>query len=147
MLKIEKRLIIGHVILFAVCAICRVYCQINIEDWYYRYQFEELYMWDLVLAKPLFYYSIGFLATFFLARKAFRDDLALPYKLLGIVAAVLFILYLLAAGMLACVAMLSISPLPEGYYIALKVILDYYELLCIPGMLFGLAAEKRWKTQ
>lgn len=104
-------------------------------------------MLDLVFAKPLFYYAVGFLATFFLARKAFRDDLNLPYKLLGIIAAVLFILYLLAAGMLACVAVLSISPFPEGYYIALKVILDYYKLLYIPGVLFGLVAEKHWKAQ
>ena len=104
-------------------------------------------MLDLVFVKPLFYYLLGFLATFFLARKAFRDDLQLPYKMLGVVATVLFVIYLLMAGILICGALFDISLFPWGYAINLTLIMDYCGLLCIPGILFGLVAEKRWKVQ
>lgn len=119
----------------------------HIEEWYYRYQHGNLLMLDLVFVKPLFYYLLSFLATFFLARKAFRDDLQLPYKMLGVVATVLFVIYLLMAGILICGALFDISLFPWGYAINLTLIMDYCGLLCIPGILFGLVAEKRWKVQ
>ena len=144
MLKpIEKRLILIHVVLFVVCAVCRCYFQIHMEEWYYRYQHGNLLMIDLVFAKPLFYYSLGFLAAYFLARKTFREDLQLPYKALGVMGVVLFLLYLFAASMLICVAVFHISPVPWGYSVNLTAILDYCGLLCIPGILFGLVVERR----
>ena len=145
--SIEKKVILIHVALFVVCAVCRCYLQMHIEEWYHRYQYGNLLMLDLVFVKPLFYYLLGFLATFFLARKAFRDDLQLPYKMLGVVATVLFVIYLLMAGILICGALFDISLFPWGYAINLTLIMDYCGLLCIPGVLFGLVAEKRWKVQ
>ena len=143
--SMEKKLIIIHVLLFAVCAVCRIFCQMHMTEWYYRYQYGNLFMIDLVFAKPLFYYSLGFLAAYFLARKTFREDLQLPYKALGVMGVVLFLLYLFAASMLICVAVFHISPVPCGYSVNLTAILDYCGLLCIPGILFGLVVERRCK--
>ena len=148
MLKpIEKRLILIHVILFVICAVCRVYCQGHMEEWYYRFQMGYLYWPTLIFAKPLFYYSAGFLGTFFLARKAFRDDLELPYKVLGIVAAVIFVAYLILACIVSILALADtvIPFLSRFYSIFLMTIVDHYGFVCIPGILFGLVAEKRWK--
>ena len=142
----EKRLLIIHAVLFVVCMVSKIYCQVNMEEWYYQYQYETIYGLTLVFGKPLFYYSLGFLATFFLARKAFRNDLNLPYKMMRIVAAVLLVLYLLSACMQICTAVFESSPLPGFQYYSLVVILEYYKLLCIPGVLFGLFAEKRWNS-
>jgi len=139
--SIEKKVIMIHVVLFVVCAACRIYCQMHMTEWS-RYQYGNLFMIDLVFAKPLFYYSLGFLVAYFLARKAFREDLQLPYKALGIMGVVAFLLYVFAAGMLICVAVFHISPLPWGYSVNLTIILDYCGLLCIPGILFGLVVER-----
>ena len=143
--SMEKKLIIIHVLLFAVCAVCRIYCQMNMTEWYYRYQYGNLFMIDLVFAKPLFYYSLGFLVAYFLARKTFREDLQLPYKAFGVMGVVALLLYVFAAGMLICVAVFHISPLPWGYSVSFTAILDYCGLLCIPGILFGLVTERRCK--
>ena len=147
--SMEKKLIIIHVLLFVVCAVCRIYCQGHMEEWYYRFQMGYLYWPTLLFAKPLFYYSAGFLGAFFLARKAFRDDLELPYKVLGTVAAVLFVAYLILASMTLGVTLCgtTIPFLIRIYSSFMMVILDYYGLVCIPGILFGLVAERRWKNQ
>ena len=150
MLKpIEKRLILIHVALFLICAVCRIYCQGHMEEWYYRFQMGYLYWLTLLFAKPLFYYSAGFLGTFFLARKAFRDDLELPYKVLGIVAVMIFAAYLILTSMTLGVVLCgtTIPFLIRIYSSFMMVILDYYGFMCIPGILFGLVAEKRWKVQ
>ena len=94
----EKRIIILHVILLLICAVCRIYCQMHIEEWKYNFQMGALYWPTLLFAKPLFYYAAGFLGTYLLARTAFRDDLYLPYKVLFIVAVVVFVLYIVTAG-------------------------------------------------
>ena len=141
----EKKLIIIHVVLLVVCAVCRIYCRMHMAEVYYRYQYGNLFMIDLVFAKPLFYYSLGFLVAYFLARKTFREDLQLPYKVLGVMGIVAFLLYVFAAGMLICVAVFHISPLPWGYSVSFTAILDYCGLLCIPGILFGLVTERRCK--
>ena len=144
----EKKLIIIHVVLFVICAVCRIYCQSHMEEWYYRFQMG--YLWPtLLFAKPLFYYSAGFLGAFFLARKAFREDLELPYKVLGIVATVIFVVYLILAFFALGVALdgTTIRFLVRFYSSFIMIIVDYYSLVCIPGILFGLVAEKRWKVQ
>ncbi|MBR2008962.1 MAG: hypothetical protein IJ936_02440 [Peptococcaceae bacterium] len=84
-----------------------------------------------------------------MARKAFRDDLALPYKVLGIVAAMFFAAYLILASMALGAALCgtTIPFLSRFYSSFMMVILDYYGFMCIPGILFGLVAEKRWKVQ
>lgn len=143
----EKRIVILHIILFVICAACMIYSQANYKEFYYRYQHIYLYMFVLVFAKPMFYYSAGFLGAFFLARKAFRDDLNLPYKVLKIVAIVLFLLYVLVTSMWLFGSLFNISLWPWGYAINFTLIVDYYSLVCIPGILFGLVAEKRWKVQ
>ena len=147
--SMEKKLIIIHVLWFVVCAVCRIYCQGHMEEWYYRFQMGYLYWPTLLFAKPLFYYSAGFLGAFFLARKAFRDDLELPYKVLGTVAAVLFVAYLILASMTLGVTLCgtTIPFLIRIYSSFMMVILDHYGLVCIPGILFGLVAERRWKNQ
>ena len=146
--SIEKKLIIIHVVLFVICAVCRIYCQGHMEEWYYRFQMGYLYWPTLLFAKPLFYYSAGFLGAFFLARKAFRDDLQLPYKLLFIVSLVVFVLYIIAAGISLYLVRFgtTFAFLARLYSYVITAILDYYSLVCIPGILFGLVAEKRWKV-
>ena len=145
MLKpIEKKLIIIHVVLFVICAVCRIYCQGHMEEWYYRFQMGYLYWPTLLFAKPLFYYSAGFLGAFFLARKAFREDLELPYKVLGIVATVIFVVYLILAFIALGVALdgTTIRFLVRFYSSFIMIIVDYYGFVCIPGILFGLVAER-----
>ena len=145
MLKpIEKKLIIIHVVLFVICAVCRIYCQGHMEEWYYRFQRGYLYWPTLLFAKPLFYYSAGFLGAFFLARKAFREDLELPYKVLGIVATVIFVVYLILAFIALGVALdgTTIRFLVRFYSSFIMIIVDYYGFVCIPGILFGLVAER-----
>ena len=143
----EKKLILIHVVLFVVCAVCRIYCQMHIDEWKYNFQMGFLYWPTLIFAKPLYYYSAGFLASFFLARKAFRDDLNLPYKSLGIMAVVLLVLYVLIAGILLKITMFGtlVSALAMFCSYSLRTILEYNWILCIPGILFGLVAERRWK--
>lgn len=142
----EKKLIAFHIVLLIVCEICRIYCQINMDDWYYRFQMGRLYIPTLIVAKPLFYYALAFLATYFLARKAFRDDLHLPYKVLGIIAAVLFAVYVFMACISFYVALSGTTyrVIIVLYSYGMHAILDYYSLLCIPGVLFGLVAENHW---
>ena len=150
MLKpVEKRLILIHVLLFVICAICKMYCQMHLDEWKYNFQMGALYWPTIIFAKPLFYYALGFLGAFFLARKAFRDDLQLPYKLLFIVSLVVFVLYIIAAGISLYLVRFgtTFAFLARLYSYVITAILDYYSLVCIPGILFGLVAEKRWKVQ
>ena len=146
MMTKEKKLIGFHVVLLIVCGICRIYCQIHMTEWYYRYQNGAMLKICLTYAKPLFYYTAGFLLTYVLARKAFRDDLQLPYKGLGIVGGVLMAMYVFAVLTIELAAFTDIVAKSKVYYFMLSSILDYYWLLCIPGVLFGLAAEKRWQS-
>ena len=81
-----------------------------------------------------------------LARKAFRDDLQLPYKSLSIAGGVLMAMYVLTVVTIELAAFTDVVAKSKVYYFMLSSILDYYWLLCIPGVLFGLAAEKRWQS-
>ena len=143
----EKKLILIHVVLFVVCAVCRIYCQMHIDEWKYNFQMGFLYWPTLIFAKPLYYYAAGFLAAFFLARKAFRDDLNLPYKSLGIMAVVLLVFYVLIAGIVLKVSMFGtlVSVLTMFYRYSINVVLEHNWMLCIPGILLGLVAERRCK--
>lgn len=141
----EKKLIGFHIALLIVCGICRMYCQMHMTEWYYRYQQGVLLRIDLTYAKPLFYYALVFLVVYFIARKAFRDDLQLPYKGLRIAGAALLIVYALAALIIELAAFMDVVAKSKVYYVTLMAVLDYYWLLIIPGGLLGLAAEKRWR--
>ena len=144
--SVEKKVIILHIALFVVCAVCRIYCQMHIDEWKYNFQMGFLYWPTLLFAKPLYYYSAGFLSAFFLARKAFRDDLHLPYKPLGIIAIILLVLYVLIAGIALKIVVFgsSVSALIILYQYSIRAILEYNWMLCMLGILLGLVAEKRW---
>lgn len=142
----EKKLIGFHMALLIVCAICRIFCQMNMQEWYYRYQYSELYMVGLMFARPLFYYAAGFLAVYLLTKNMFRNDLQLPYREFGITAAIFLVVYALMLLLIVTNILLDTAMLGKVHYFAMIAFLDYYWLLCIPGILLGLAAEKRWEN-
>jgi len=146
-MKTEKKLIGFHVVLLIVCGICRMYCQMHMSEWYYRYQNGAMLKLCLTYAKPLFYYALAFLVVYLIARKAFCNDLQLPYKGLGIAGVALLLVYVLTALTIELAAFMDVVAKSKAYYFALMAILDYYWLLIIPGILLGLAAEKRWRPK
>ena len=139
----EKKLIGFHMALLIVCAICRIFCQMNMQEWYYRYQYSELYMVGLMFARPLFYYAAGFLVVYLLAKNMFRNDLQLPYREFGITAAIFLVVHTLMMLLIVTNILLDTAMLGKVHYFAMIAFLDYYWLLCIPGILLGLAAEKQ----
>lgn len=141
----EKKLIGFHMVVLIVCGICRIFCQMNMQEWYYRYQYSELYMVGLMLARPLFYYAAGFLAVYLSAKNMFRNDLQLPYRELGITASIFLVAYALLLLIVTNI-LLDTAMLGKVHYFAMIAFLDYYWLFCIPGILLGLAAEKRWRN-
>lgn len=144
----EKKFLAAHVLLFALCFIFIVASWPHIiQEWYYWFRYGTLYFITVSFARPVLYYSAGVLSIYFVARKAFRNDLKLPYKGMAVGAVILLFVYLLATAVFLLLAQeAKADVLRYIYYYVMIWMMDYYWTLCIPGVLLGLAAEKHWNN-
>lgn len=140
MKKNEKIMLSVMSVLFIGTLLWMIFMQDAVREDYYRWAFNSaLITTQQVIVNPLMYLTGGFLGTYFIARKAFRDDLALPYKLLLWFGIALVILY---------IAMLLLSwgfKIPLAQYIFVQFIHSYKWTMIITGIIIALAAEHHYR--
>lgn len=140
-MKKNERIIVSVMsLLFIGTLLWTVFMVDNLND-YYRTTYKIIpILLQTFLVKPTMYLTGGFFGTYFIARKAFRDDLLLPYKLflgIGVGFVMLYVLLVVGYGFLQ-VRMLTHFFM---YFTA------YFQwTMIIPGILIALATEHHYRS-